>query len=128
VPHADLDALDDATIDRVLATNVRGAFALVRAFAPPLLRSSGDAVAITVSSIAASTGSVTHLRLATGTVITVDGGKHALAAPDRLAARSQAVRRSEACSAAEHRRGVEDLLGQPELLHQLGDPLEQRWV
>jgi 3-oxoacyl-[acyl-carrier protein] reductase len=151
VPHADLGALDDATIDRVLATNVRGAFALVRAFAP-LLRSSGDSVAVTVSSIAASTGLgsniaycgakaavdtmtmslarvlapevrvltvapaavdtgfvpgrdsaaiekqaagtplrvlvhpddvavaiigvVTHLRIATGTVITVDGGKH----------------------------------------------------
>ena len=60
VPHADLDALDDATIDRVLVTNVRGAFALVRAFAP-LLRSSGDSVAVTVSSIAASTGSGSNI-------------------------------------------------------------------
>jgi 3-oxoacyl-[acyl-carrier protein] reductase len=55
VPHADLDALDDATFDRVLAVNVRGAFALVRGFAP-LLRASGDAVVVTVSSISASTG------------------------------------------------------------------------
>lgn len=151
VPHADLDALDDATIDRVLAVNVRGAFALVRAFAP-LLRGGGDSVVVTVSSISASTGlgsniaycgakaavdtmtmslarvlapqvrvltvspaavdtgfvpgrdsaaiekqaattalrvvvhpddvavaiigTVTHLRVATGTVITVDGGRH----------------------------------------------------
>lgn len=55
VAHADLDALDDVTIDRVLVTNVRGAFALVRAFAP-LLRGSGDAVVVTVSSVAASSG------------------------------------------------------------------------
>jgi hypothetical protein len=34
-------------------------------------------------------GTVTHLRVATGTVITVDGGKH-LWRPDRPAARSQA--------------------------------------
>ena len=60
VPHADLDALDDATIDRVLAVNVRGAFALVRAFAP-LLRDSGDAAVVTVSSIAASTGSGSNI-------------------------------------------------------------------
>jgi 3-oxoacyl-[acyl-carrier protein] reductase len=60
VPHAALDALDDATIDRVLAVNVRGAFALVRAFAP-LLRGSGDAAVVTVSSIAASTGSGSNI-------------------------------------------------------------------
>src|SRR5579863_4787131 len=30
VPHGDLDALDDALIDDILSTNVRGAFASVR--------------------------------------------------------------------------------------------------
>jgi 3-oxoacyl-[acyl-carrier protein] reductase len=60
VPHEDLDALDDATIDRVLATNVRGAFALVRAFAP-LLRGGGDSVVVTVSSIAALSGTGSNI-------------------------------------------------------------------
>lgn len=55
VPHADLDALDDATFDRILITNIRGPFATIRAFAP-LLRESGDAVVINVSSLSASTG------------------------------------------------------------------------
>lgn len=56
VPHADLDALDDETFDRIFTTNVRGPFATIRAFAP-LLRQSGDAVIINVSSISGSTGS-----------------------------------------------------------------------
>jgi 3-oxoacyl-[acyl-carrier protein] reductase len=55
VPHADLDALDDATFDRILVTNVRGPFAAIRAFAP-LLRIAADAVVINVSSISGSTG------------------------------------------------------------------------
>lgn len=55
VPHAELDALDDATFDRILVTNVRGPFATIRAFAP-LLRASGDAVVVNISSLAASTG------------------------------------------------------------------------
>lgn len=57
VPHGDLDALDDALIDEILATNVRGSFAAVRALLP-LLRASrqpGGAVVINVSSIAART-------------------------------------------------------------------------
>lgn len=52
VPHHDLDALDDELIDRVLATNVRGPFAAVRALRPLLART-GDALVINVSSIAA---------------------------------------------------------------------------
>ena len=56
VPHADLEALDDALIDTVLATNVRGPFATVRAFLP-LLKASGDAVVINISSLAAISGS-----------------------------------------------------------------------
>jgi len=57
VAHNDLQALDDALIDAILSTNVRGAFAAVRAFAP-LLRASpqpGGAVVVNISSIAART-------------------------------------------------------------------------
>jgi 3-oxoacyl-[acyl-carrier protein] reductase len=54
VPHADLDGLDDALIDRILATNVRGPFAAVRALRP-LLEQSGNALVVNVSSIAAVT-------------------------------------------------------------------------
>jgi 3-oxoacyl-[acyl-carrier protein] reductase len=52
VPHADLDALDDDLIDQVLATNVRGPFAAVRALRP-LLRRSGTGLVVNISSIAA---------------------------------------------------------------------------
>ena len=55
VPHADLDALDDQLIDTILATNVRGAFAAVRAFRTLLDSSSlpGGGVVVNISSIAA---------------------------------------------------------------------------
>jgi 3-oxoacyl-[acyl-carrier protein] reductase len=56
VPHGDLDSLDDALLDRMLIANVRGPFAMIRAFAP-LLRESGDGVVVNVSSIAGFTGS-----------------------------------------------------------------------
>ncbi|MET0543539.1 MAG: SDR family oxidoreductase [Variovorax sp.] len=55
VPHPDLDALDDALIDQVLATNVRGAFATVRALRP-MLKASGDGLVVNISSIAATLG------------------------------------------------------------------------
>jgi 3-oxoacyl-[acyl-carrier protein] reductase len=55
VPHADLEAMDDASFDRILVTNVRGPFATIRAFAR-LMRASGDAVIVNVSSLSASTG------------------------------------------------------------------------
>jgi 3-oxoacyl-[acyl-carrier protein] reductase len=55
VPHADLDALDDALFDTVLIANVRGPFATIRAMVP-LLRASADAVIVNVSSLAAITG------------------------------------------------------------------------
>ncbi len=54
VDHADLDALDDALIDDILATNVRGPLAAVRALRP-LLREHGDGLVVNISSIAAST-------------------------------------------------------------------------
>jgi 3-oxoacyl-[acyl-carrier protein] reductase len=56
VPHANLEALDDALFDSVLIANVRGPFAMIRAFAP-LMKASGDAVVINVSSISGFTGS-----------------------------------------------------------------------
>lgn len=57
VPHADLDGLDDALIDQILATNVRGSFASLRALLPLLRESAhpGGAVVINISSIAART-------------------------------------------------------------------------
>jgi 3-oxoacyl-[acyl-carrier protein] reductase len=55
VPHADLEALDDALIDQVLVANVRGPFATIRAFAP-MLKASGDGVIVNISSLAAVTG------------------------------------------------------------------------
>jgi 3-oxoacyl-[acyl-carrier protein] reductase len=55
VPHADLDALDDALIDRMFAVNWRGQFAAIRTFAP-VLKASGDGLIVSVSSIAGITG------------------------------------------------------------------------
>ena len=59
VPHADLDALDDALIDDVLATNVRGPLAAVRALRHLLARGVGNgvppALIVNISSIAAVT-------------------------------------------------------------------------
>lgn len=56
VPHNDLDGLDDALIDTILATNVRGAFAALRAVRPMLARSTlkGGGVVINISSTAAT--------------------------------------------------------------------------
>ena len=60
VPHADLEALDDALIDAIMIANVRGPFAVVRAMAP-LLRIGGDSVIVNVSSISAFTGSGSNI-------------------------------------------------------------------
>ena len=54
VPHVDLDALEDADIDKIFATNFRGSFACVRAFRA-LLAASGDGLVINISSIAGTT-------------------------------------------------------------------------
>ncbi|PWF41450.1 SDR family NAD(P)-dependent oxidoreductase [Massilia glaciei] len=53
VEHADLDGLDDALIDDILATNVRGPLAAVRALRP-LLCANRDGLVVNISSIAAS--------------------------------------------------------------------------
>jgi 3-oxoacyl-[acyl-carrier protein] reductase len=57
VAHDDLDGLDDALIDDILATNVRGPFAMVRALKRLLAQSEldGGGVVINISSIAART-------------------------------------------------------------------------
>lgn len=58
VPHPQLDELDDALIDQVLATNVRGPFATVRAFRPLLAAPRADGrtgLVVNISSIAAAT-------------------------------------------------------------------------
>jgi len=54
VPHADLDGLDDDLFDSIMATNVRGVFATIRALAPALRAAKGCVVSI--SSVAGVTG------------------------------------------------------------------------
>jgi 3-oxoacyl-[acyl-carrier protein] reductase len=56
VPHGDLDGLTDDLIDSLMVANVRGPFAVVRAFAP-LLKASRAGTVINVSSISGFTGS-----------------------------------------------------------------------
>lgn len=60
VPAGDLDGLDDALIDEIMAANFRGVFATIRAF-HPLLRAHGDGLVVNVSSIAAFTGTGSNL-------------------------------------------------------------------
>jgi 3-oxoacyl-[acyl-carrier protein] reductase len=55
VPAADLCALTDDIFDRTVTINLRGPFAMVRAFRPLLERGSGAAI-VNISSIAARTG------------------------------------------------------------------------
>jgi 3-oxoacyl-[acyl-carrier protein] reductase len=57
VPHNDLNGLDDSLIDTILATNVRGPFATLRALRSLLEKSvhTGGALVINISSIAAVT-------------------------------------------------------------------------
>ncbi|WP_199270387.1 SDR family NAD(P)-dependent oxidoreductase [Stappia indica] len=55
VPHRELDRLTDEIIDEVFASNWRGVFATIRAFAPAL-KASGAGVIVNVSSIAAFKG------------------------------------------------------------------------
>ena len=54
VAHDDLAGLDDALIDTILATNVRGPFACVRAL-HPLLARHGAGLVVNITSIAATT-------------------------------------------------------------------------
>ena len=63
VPAKDLDALTDELIDEMFASNWRGTFAAIRAFAPQLA-ASGDGAIVNVSSIAGSTGLGSNLAYA----------------------------------------------------------------
>jgi 3-oxoacyl-[acyl-carrier protein] reductase len=60
IPHAQLEALDDALLDSMLIANVRGPFSVIRALVP-LLRAGGDSVIVNVSSISAFTGSGSNI-------------------------------------------------------------------
>ncbi len=55
IPHDDLHALDDDFFDRVMDTNVRGAFATIRAFRK-LLDGEGGGVIVNISSLASRMG------------------------------------------------------------------------
>lgn len=57
VPHDDLDRLDDRLFDEIVAVNLRGPFAVTRAFRPHLEQSPmpGGAAVVNISSIAATT-------------------------------------------------------------------------
>ena len=52
IPHRDLDALDDELFDRIMQTNVRGAFATIRVFRELLAEGDGGVI-VNVSSLAA---------------------------------------------------------------------------
>ena len=53
VPHDDLDGLSDEWIDKIMQTNFRGGFAMVRAFKDLLLKSDEEtALVVNISSIA----------------------------------------------------------------------------
>ncbi len=55
VAHDDLDGLTDEFIDEIFATNWRGPFAAIRAFAPSLRAASG-AIVVNISSVAGVSG------------------------------------------------------------------------
>lgn len=63
VAASDLEGLDDKLIDDIFATNWRGSFAAIRAFAPQM-RAAGDSVIVNVSSIAAMSGLGSNLAYA----------------------------------------------------------------
>lgn len=55
IAHANLDALDPALFNAILTANAGGPYAMIRSLLP-LLRASGDAVVVNVSSVSAFTG------------------------------------------------------------------------
>jgi 3-oxoacyl-[acyl-carrier protein] reductase len=63
IPHADLRALDDAFFDFVLAVNLRGPFATVRA-CQPLLRASRQGLIVNVGSVSGVRGGGSNIAYA----------------------------------------------------------------
>jgi 3-oxoacyl-[acyl-carrier protein] reductase len=63
IPHADLRALDDDFFDFVLAVNLRGPFATVRA-CEPLLRVSGHGLVVNVGSVSGMRGGGSNIAYA----------------------------------------------------------------
>jgi 3-oxoacyl-[acyl-carrier protein] reductase len=63
IPHANLRALDDAFFDFVLAVNLRGPFATVRA-CEPLLRANGRGLVVNVGSVSGVRGGGSNIAYA----------------------------------------------------------------
>jgi 3-oxoacyl-[acyl-carrier protein] reductase len=63
IPHADLRALDDDFFDFVLAVNLRGPFATVRA-CHPLLKASGQGLVVNVGSVSGVRGGGSNIAYA----------------------------------------------------------------
>jgi len=63
IPHADLSALDDEFFDFVLAVNLRGPFATVRA-CRPLLEASGQGLVVNVGSVSGVRGGGSNIAYA----------------------------------------------------------------
>ncbi|MBI2771962.1 MAG: SDR family oxidoreductase [Burkholderiales bacterium] len=60
IPHNDLERLDSRLFNEVLLANAGGTYSIMRALMP-LLRKSGDAAVVSVSSVAAFTGSGSNI-------------------------------------------------------------------
>ncbi len=60
IPHNDLERLDGVLFNEVLLANAGGTYSIMRALMP-LLRRSGDATVVSVSSVAAFTGSGSNI-------------------------------------------------------------------
>jgi 3-oxoacyl-[acyl-carrier protein] reductase len=60
IPHADFDTLTPELFNRLLVANAGGPYAVTRALLP-LLRASGDAVVVNVSSVSAFTGAGSNI-------------------------------------------------------------------
>ncbi len=60
IPHADLEALDEAFFDEVLIANARGPYSVIRTLLP-LLRAGTPSVVVNVSSVAAFNGAGSNI-------------------------------------------------------------------
>lgn len=64
IAHADLETLDSAMFNKILLANLGGTYSITRSLMP-LLRASGDAVVVNVSSVSAFTGSGSNIAYCT---------------------------------------------------------------